>query len=373
METTPAPAEVIQPTVIPQQKGNGAVTGAPDEAIAARPEPQSYSLEELDKTEIKLPEYVSQHIFPVGRVIGFVGRTGAGKTPCEYQMAGDVVSGRAVLDCFPFCAERPVRVAYFDGEHTVADIKYRLHLQEQVRPISNRQNLIVFDQEKILKDKVSVRPEGFKRLHEILEGLEIDLVFLDNLWSLSGGQNINEGHVLQQILDNARRLTMLPRHPTIVVSHHPRKRDKNKSNNTHITDDDFGLWLEEASGSQVFNNLTDVRCGIETVGDHTVFRMRTRIPGKRQEFGPLYLLIDEEHQIATLDNSVDLIERASSKIRRVCRTAKVFMGKPFSIGELKLQMIPETVSERTIIRGIHYLRDHGLLHKHQEDGKWIWA
>ena len=123
----------------------------------------------------------------------------------------------------------------------------------------------------------------------------------------------------------------------------------------------------------MFNNLTDVRCGIETVEDHTVFRMRTRIPGKRQEFGPLYLLIDEEHQIATLDNSVDLIERASSKIRRVCRTAKVFMGKPFSVAELKLQMIPETVSERTIIRGIHYLRDHGLLHKHQEDGKWIWA
>jgi len=89
-----------------------------------------------------------------------------------------------------------------------------------------------------------------------------------------------------------RIVTTLPHRPTVILLHHPKKRDPSLIGR-NILNCDFDLWIESLSGSMVFVNLTDVRLGLERLmvngEEYTIFRGRSRVPGGDQDIGPLFL------------------------------------------------------------------------------------
>lgn len=332
-----------------------------------------YHPSDLHELKIQEPEYIIDPIIPRRRLILLIGNSTAGKTPFCYQLAGDVVSGRDVLGYFRHCG-KPCRVAMLDAESPVEDIKLRLDQQRKRRPIEIPENLFILDIGKVMDNGYILSPScNIEKLVRLAREERIDLLILDNLWALSGGADILRANVVQPILRGLRAITMLPHGPSVLILHHPRKGPREKKQRASILKGDFAVWLEEASGSYTLVNLTDVRLGLERVevkgSDYTVFRGRTRVPGREQDIGPLYLAVDEEHSLAETDRRPEVLQNLSDKMAGVEAVLRG-LQPPFTTKDV-YEAVKGNCSKRTIRRTIAFLRAHGFLKDVPGGFEWL--
>lgn len=328
----------------------------------------------LQAQNIRPPDYILPPLIPRGRIVLCVADSTTGKTPFGYQLARDVVGQRSFLDFFPHCG-KPCRVALIDAESPKDDMALRLKRLSGVRSLRNGNNLILVGAEEANRRGFSLVPGyglGLEAIAKFVRDCRIDLLILDNLWALSGGRDILKAHVLQPMLRGLREITTLPHKPTVWLFHHFRKGPKDGARSS-ILQFDFAQWLEEASGSRILVNLTDVRCGLERIEkrgeEYTVFKGRSRVPGDAQDIGPLYLLIDEEHDYAQIDRRPGILAEFGEKTRILLerlRGQSTFSTKD-AYAATKGEM-----TKRTARRAIGEARAHGLLKAKEPDVfEWI--
>lgn len=338
------------------------------EASTRRDELNFYRPCDLKGVEIQKPEYIVDPILPRRRLILLVGNSTTGKTPFVYQLASEVTSGRDFLGYFPHRG-RSCRVAIVDAESPIEDIQLRRQAQGQDE---SRDNPIIFDMTQVIEQHLFLDARGIGRLSQFVAAEKIDLLVLDNLWALSAGLDILKAHVVQPILRGLRSITILPHGPSVFLLHHPRKGPREKKQRASILQSDFAHWLEEASGSYVLINLTDVRLGLERVEvrdeEYTIFRGRSRVPGCEQDIGPLYLTVDEEHSLAAIDRRPEAIQDLGDKAARVFGDLRTLCS-PFTMQQA-YQASGGSVSRKTVRRTMAFLKAHAWL-KETEAG-WVW-
>jgi hypothetical protein len=284
-----------------------------------------YFASELESAEIKPPSYMLDSLIPRGRLILGVGDSTQGKTPFGLQLGRDLAGGLNFLDRYKHNGD-PTCVAVVDAESTKEDISLRLKMQRQGRPVNTAENLLVLDVDNVFGSGFDLTAQGIKMMREFVADLHIDFLILDNLWALSGGQDLLTAKVVQPILNGLRKITRLDHSPSVMSFHHPRKTsDKQKL--PDLAEGDFARWAEEASGSRILFNLTDVRFGLQRTEkggeEYTIFRGRSRVPGAEQEFGPLYLTVDEKHSLASIDCRPSIVEMFGPKERKVLEKMRV--------------------------------------------------
>lgn len=318
------------------------------------------------------PVYLCRPIIPRGRLILFVGGSTQGKTPFGYQMARDVAAGKNVLDYFTCSA--PCRVGFIDAESSAEDVALRLKMQEHRRAdVSDR--LLIRHREQVYKEKLNLSTEGLDNLKTFVSDNGLDFLFLDNLFSLSNGVDFSKANLVQPVISGLKKITDLPYSPSVLLFHHPRKSGKEDKKRASILDPNFSFWLEEASGSGVLVNLSDVRLGLERIevrGEEvTVFRGRSRVPGNEQDIGPLYLTVDEEHALASIDRSAALIQQQGEKIGDVLDLLRTM--RRFSVKDalLRGQALDSHPSAKTVRRAIRFAKEHGCLIE-PEEGMLTW-
>ena len=326
---------------------------------------------ELESAEIKQPSYLLDSLIPRGRLILGVGDSTQGKTPFGLQLARDVAGGLNFLDRYKHSGD-PTRVALIDAESTKEDIGLRLRMQGQARQVDTGKNLLLFDVDNVFGSDFDLTQKGIDRMRELVGDEKVDLLMLDNLWALSGGQDILAGKVVQPILHGLRKITRLDHSPSVMSFHHPRK-SADKQSLPDLSQGDFARWAEEASGSRILFNLTDVRFGLqrtERAGEeYTIFRGRSRVPGIEQEFGPLYLTVDEQHSLALIDSRPSVVEMFGPKEKKVLEAMRRF-GE-FGTKEARLATAGE-IGDRTIGRAFRHGREHGILTV-LRPGIYVWA
>jgi hypothetical protein len=251
----------------------------------------------------------------------------------------------------------------------------RLKRLSEVRPLRNGKNLILVGAEETTRRGFNLVPgpsQGLDSLRKFVLAQRIDLLLLDNLWALSGGRDILKAHVLQPMLRGLREITALPHRPTVWLFHHFRKGPREAARGS-ILEFDFAQWLEEASGSRILVNLTDVRCGLERIEkggeEYTVFKGRSRVPGNIQDVGPLFLLIDEEHDYAQIDRRPGVLAEFGEKTRMLLERLRGF--STFSMKDAYAATKGE-MTKRTARRAIGEARAHGLI-KASETGVFQWV
>ncbi|MBZ5615905.1 MAG: AAA family ATPase [Acidobacteriia bacterium] len=327
--------------------------------------------DELVAENIKPPRFVLNPIIPPGRLILGVGDSTQGKTPFGLQLARDVAGRLDFLDYYRHSGE-PTRVALIDAESPKEDLSLRLKMQERGRTVNTGKNLLLLDVDEVLRGGLDVTGPGLEMLSQFVRDENIDLLVLDNLWALSGGQDILQARFAQPILHGLRKITRLPNSPSVLLFHHPRKgTDKQKL--PDLATMDFARWAEEASGSRIFFNLTDVRFGLQRAEikgeEFTIFRGRSRVPGCDQDFGPIYLTIDEDHSLASIDRRPEVFELLGDKERQVLHAMR---GKiHFGMKEAK-EATHGDISEKTIRRAFRHGCQYGLL-KLVRPGIFDWA
>jgi hypothetical protein len=319
-----------------------------------------YLANELETADITPPSYILDPLIPRGRLIMGVGDSTQGKTPFGLQLTRDLAGGLDFLDCYKNCGEE-IRVALVDAESPKEDVSLRLKMQREGRAAETGENLIVLDVDTVLDCHFDLTPKGIERIGEFVKEENISFLMLDNLWALAGGQDISKGYVAQPILHGLRAITRLPHSPSIGFFHHPRKG----ADNLHLPDlatMDFARWAEEASGSRIFFNLTDVRFGLqrcERKGEqYTIFRGRSRVPGSQQDFGPLYLTIDEDHSLALIDRRPSVIQLMGNKEQEVLNA--MFHFEQFDVKDAKRETAGN-VGDKTIRRALQHACEHGIL------------
>jgi hypothetical protein len=330
-----------------------------------------YYAHELVKENIKPPHFILDPIVPRGRLILGVGEGTQGKTPFGLQLARDVAGCLDFLDYYRHSGE-PTRVGLIDAESPKEDLGLRLRMQDQGRPVNVENRLLLLDVDEVLRSQIDLTPEGVKRLYQFVGDQRVDLLILDNIWALSGGRDIIQARFAQPILYDLRKITRLPHSPSILLFHHPRKiADKQKL--PDLATMDFARWAEEASGSRIFFNLTDVRFGLQRAEvkgeEYTIFRGRSRVPGCDQDFGPMYLLIDEDHSLASIDRRPEIFELLGDKERQVLYAIR--SKTHFGVKEAK-EATHGDISEKTIRRAFRHGREYGLL-KPIGHGAFEWA
>jgi len=327
--------------------------------------------EELEKSRVAPPAYMVDTLIPRGRLILGVGDSTQGKTPFALQLARDVAGGLDFLDYFKH-RNTPSRVALIDAESPKEDIACRLRMQGGGRPVKTEANLLVLGIDEVLGCRFDVTEKGLATMRDFVYEEKIDFLILDNLWALSAGKDITKGNEAQPILMGMRRITRLPHSPTVCFLHHPRKGDRHDL--PDIAQTDFARWAEEASGSRILFNLTDVRFGlqrVETRGEeYTIFRGRTRVPGGDQDFGPLYLAIDEEHSLAQIDKRPIVLERLGDKERQILTCLR--NSKQFDVKEAR-RLMRGDVCDKTIRRAFRHAHEHGLILKTPISGLYEWT
>ena len=146
-----------------------------------------------------------------------------GKTPFGTQLARDIAAGNKVLDYF--ASGGPCRVGLVDAESPQVDIAKRLKMQgKRVATNYEEENLMIWSSESVHELGISLNTQGREVLESIVSHYEIDVLFLDNLFSLSGGVDVTKANFIQPVLHDLRKITQLPHSPSIVLYHHPRKR-----------------------------------------------------------------------------------------------------------------------------------------------------
>ncbi len=303
---------------------------------------------EVGSRSVERPKFIVKPLVPRGRLGLLVGDSTEGKTPFTHQLARDIAAGKDFLDYFP--CDRPYRVGLVDAESTEEDVKLRLGMQSK-RPADFGDRLLIWDGEMAARNGFNLTGKGIAALHDAVTDHRLDVLMLDNVFSLSGGQDVSKQHVVQPILAGLRRITELAQRPGVLLVHHPRKggRDDRRPS---ILEPDFTRWLEEESGSYLWVNLTDVRLGIERVEVHgeevTVFRGRTRVPGAAQEIGPLYLAVDEDAALAAIDRRPQLLEQAGEKMQQALTEFRR-MGK-FTLAQADQAAARLDISKKTVRR-----------------------
>jgi len=328
----------------------------------------------LQAQNIRPPDYILPPLIPRGRIVLCVADSTTGKTPFGYQLARDVVGQRNFLDFFPHCG-KPCRVALIDAESPRDDMALRLKRLSEVRPLRSGNNLILVGAEETNRRGFNLIPGqglGLEAIAKFVREQRIDLLILDNLWALSGGRDILKAHVLQPMLRGLREITSLPHKPTVWLFHHFRKGPKEGARSS-ILQFDFAQWLEEASGSRILVNLTDVRCGLERIEkrgeEYTVFRGRSRVPGDIQDIGPLHLLVDEEHDFAEIDRRPGILAEFGEKTRLILERLR---GKRTFTTKDAYSATKGEMTKRTARRAIAEARAHGLI-KVSESGAFEWV
>src|SRR5262249_11383725 len=102
---------------------------------------------------------------------------------------------------------------------------------------------------------------------------------------------------------------------------------------------------------------------------YTVFRGRSRVPGSQQDFGPLYLSIDEEHSLAFIDRGANALERFGAKERQVLNAMHSY--PQFGLREAKQATMGE-ISPKTIGRAFRHGCEHGILTR-VRNGIYAWS
>jgi hypothetical protein len=310
------------------------------------------------------PQYIVKPIIPRGRLILLVGNSTQGKTPFICQLARDIAAGNPILDYFP--CSGPSNVGLFDAESAEEDITMRLQMQEHRKADIGK--LRIWNSSEIHQGFLSLTQAGLQNMRAIAEDSKLDVLLLDNLFALSGGIDVTKGNLLQPVLSGLRQITHLPHRPSVLLCHHPRKGGR-EDKRPNILVPDFTRWLEEASGSYLLVNLTDVRLGIERVETHgeelTVFRGRSRVPGEEQDIGPLYLTIDEEHALAAIDHRPQVLEDAGLKINQVLDELRPL--DRFTKKEAKKLCARLDVSGKTVLRALQFAQGHGLIRESEPE------
>lgn len=311
---------------------------------------------------VSKPDYICRPTLPRGRLILFVGNSTQGKTPFGYQLARDVAAGQPVLD--QFTCSGPARVGLIDAESSGEDVSLRLKMQEY-RKADVGDRLIIRNREQVYPLGFNLTQEGLKKLSGFVFQNQLDLLMLDNLFALSGGLDVSKGNFVQPMLAGLKQITSLPRHPSIVLFHHPRKGGKEDKGRASILDTNFMYWLEEASGSGVLVNLSDVRLGLERVEkrgeEFTVLRGRSRVPGNEQDIGPFYLKIDEDHSLASIDRSPQILESLGEKITEVLALLRSMQEFSMKEAIARGQGLDSKPSDKTVRRAVRFGREHGFI------------
>ena len=116
METTPAPAEVAQSTVSPQEKGNGAATSVPESFSP------TLTLQEIVALERPLVVPQVGRLLDATEICLFTARQKEGKSTLGLQLAIDVSIGDPLFGQFPTKAGT---VLYVDYENRLDNLKKR--------------------------------------------------------------------------------------------------------------------------------------------------------------------------------------------------------------------------------------------------------
>lgn len=322
---------------------------------------------------VSRPDYICRPIIPRQRLVFFVGDSTQGKTPFTYQVARDIAAGQAVLD--RFTCSSPARVGFVDAESSSEDISLRLKMQDH-RKADVGDRLVIRGREQVYSNGLNLTTNGIKKLKDFAGDHQLDLLILDNLFALSGGLDVSKGNFVQPMLSGLKQIMSLPSQPSVWLSHHRRKGPADSTRRTTILDPNFMLWLEEASGSLTLVNLTDVRIGLERVEKHgeefTVLRGRSRVPGNEQDIGPFYLRVDEDHAIATIDHSPQIIEEQGEKVGAILRLLRTLGGFSLKDAIQKGCALPCKPSEKTVRRAIRFAREHGFVVE-TEEGSLAWV
>jgi len=169
---------------------------------------------------------------------------------------------------------------------------------------------------------------------------------------LAGGVFRGQVNIVQPILRGLRKIVLLPHSPSVQFFHHPRKTG-DKEFLPDLLSMDFARWAEQASGSRILFNLTDVRFGLQRIEkggeEYTIFRGRSRVPGIHQDFGPFYLSVDEEHSLAFLDKTQNVLDTLGDKERKVLEAIRPL--KQFGVPEAR-RATHGDVSDKTIRRAL---------------------
>ncbi|MFZ0461897.1 MAG: AAA family ATPase [Candidatus Acidiferrales bacterium] len=321
---------------------------------------------------VSKPDYICRPIIPRQRLILFVGNSTQGKTPFISQMSRDIAAGQPVLD--RFTCQSPSRVGFIDAESSGEDISLRLKMQEE-RKADVGDKLIIRNREQVYSEGFNLTAGGLKKLSAFAFENQLNLLVLDNLFALSGGLDVSKGNFVQPMLAGLKQIMSLPRHPSVVLCHHPRKGGT-EDNRTTILDPNFMLWLEEASGSGTLVNLSDVRLGLERVEkngeEFTVLRGRSRVPGNEQDIGPFYLRVDEDHAIATIDRSPQILAEQGEKIAAILTLLRSIGCFSFKDAIRKGCALDVKPSEKTVRRAVRFAREHGFVIE-TEGGLFQWV
>jgi len=327
---------------------------------------------EADLTvSVKPPLYIMRPILPRGRLVLLVGNSTAGKTPLMYQLTNDLLGQQPFLDYFPYEADGPVNVAVIDAESLPEDIAFRIKLQRAGRTIRPTGKFRYTDRESTAELHLSLHDPT--KLVEFVRDEQINVLILDNLWALSDGLDITKGNIASQTISQLGKIITLPHKPSVVVLHHPRKSSSAHPLKVSILDPDFLAWIQELSGSMVWVNRTDVRLGLERVTrndtEFTVLRGRHRVPGGEQDIGPLYLTIDEKHDLAVIDKSPEMLASLGPKQQEIA--AKLRLKHKFTAEQALSYEIRGTCSKRLVYYVLKTLKAHGFIRELPNGYEWI--
>lgn len=320
---------------------------------------------------IETPHYILRPILPRGRLVLLVGDSTQGKTPFCYQLVNDLLGQRDFLDYFPFENDGPVNVAVIDAESLPEDIPFRIRMQRAGRPIQPTGKLRYTDRNSTVELGFNVCDPT--KLIDLVRDERIDVLIIDNLRALSSGADVSKGHIATQIITQLNRLIALPHKPTIVILHHPRKGSAAHPFKCSILDPNFMHWLQELSGSMVWANRTDVRLGLEQVtrndAEFTVLRGRHRVPGGDQDIGPIYLTIDEQHDLAAIDRSPEMLANLGPKQQEIA--TKLRLKKKFTRKDAHSYEIKGDTCKRWVNSLLKTLLTHGFI-KEVSSGTYEW-
>jgi len=339
---------------------------------STKPVARAYNGADLAVT-FKPPTYILRPIIPRGRLILLVGDSNAGKTPFLYQLIGNLLKQKDFLKYFKNETEEPLRIGMIDAESTSEDIGWRKQRQGSEWPESFPVERFVWtDRETTPVLKLDIN-DNVKKIQKFVEDNRLDLVILDNLHALSAGANIAKPEVASKIITGLNAILHLPWKPSLLFVHHPRKKPGGEKYKTSILDPDFMSWIQELSGTMVWINRTDVRLGIARIekngNEYTVLRGMHRVPGSEQQFGPIYLSIDDDHDVAKISNSPDVLDNLSKKIREIAEQMK--KAQRFTRADSIKQPIRCFASKKTVGRAIKLLKAHGFLNE-TSSGEYRW-
>ena len=256
METTPAPAEVAQSTVSPQEKGNGAATSVPESFSP------TLTLQEIVALERPLVVPQVGRLLDATEICLFTARQKEGKSTLGLQLAIDVSAGDPFLGQYP---TRAGTVLYIDYENRLDNLKKR---GEDLLQGRTGENLHIKSFERIADKDVGLANQKERdSLSALVELHQPTLLIIDPL-RLAWARDLMEDQNALKLLAYVSLLQKSNQGMSVILVHHCRKAQE--ATPVKLQSDPRS-WIEKSYGSQALIAHVDSIWGLEEDGDGYIF------------------------------------------------------------------------------------------------------